>query len=263
MEELLSLAQSLYLEYEKLEKYPQSSFPYKKALNSFLIYCQRLPHLLRDSHPDYPLAKNLTWEWLSKHIQDFKSPISTTNEELSKEFLEQFIKALTTWINAYLYWRIRDLYLNSSNPQPFPIDGVNPITGTPFVDSLITPLLNGFSWLEQQTRLEQIIEMIIYCLTDPKGELKAIHPANYPQVNCWLLSQRLVFKEILANLPEEMQDKVAHRFDLSSLLNSPDATYTTLASEFNIPYQNLNSHWKRKGIPLLKTIASRYFIDNF
>jgi hypothetical protein len=263
MVDLPSLAQSLYLEYQKLEQYSHSSFPYKKALNSFLIYCQRLPRLLKDSHPDYPLAKNLTWEWLSKHIQDFKSPLPEANKELSEEFLERFAKALTTWINGYLYWRIRDLYLNSESPKSLPIDGTNPLTGTPFLDSFTTPLLHGFSWLEQQTRLEQIIEMIIYCLTDPEGELKSTHPANYPEVNCWLLSQRLIFKDILANLPEEMQNKVANSFDLSALLNFPDATYTTLALEFNIPYQNLNSHWKRKGIPLLKNIASRYFIDNF
>lgn len=269
-EKLRSLAEYLSGEYQKLEQYPESSLPYKKALNRLLLYCQRLPKLLKDPHPDYPLAKNKTWQWLIKNIKDFDCPpppdglgLTCLPEEALEAFLEQFIHKLTVWINGYLRYRIKDLYCSPSSPAPISLDRVEQKTGTPLVNSFPSPTPSGFEVLERSERQEQVVEMLIYCLTDPQQELKSIHPQDYPQVNCWILSQRLVFKEILAQLPLEFQEQIAPHFALELLLNLPEATYTTLAKEFNIPYQCLNSHWKRKGIPLLKKIADRYSIQNF
>ncbi|HAG84032.1 MAG TPA: hypothetical protein DCL61_23485, partial [Cyanobacteria bacterium UBA12227] len=59
---------------------------------------QHLPGLARSSHPDYLHALNRTYQWISQNIQNFQPRPPSVQE------------SLVTWINGYLYWRIRDLY---------------------------------------------------------------------------------------------------------------------------------------------------------
>ena len=73
----------------------------------------------------------------------------------------------------------------------------------------------------------------IYVEQDPENRLTNCYPRQAPHCHCQCLGVRL-------------------------LLQEPPDRLSTLAREFNINYQTLSSHWKRKCLPLLREIALGY-----
>ncbi len=99
-------------------------------------------------------------------------------------------------------------------------------TYNPYIPSGIEIYLEQLRIKAQQHlvfRLESYVEQ------DPDKKLRNCHPRNYPECNCQMLSQRLIFK------------------------GSPDKL-VNIAEEFAISYKTLHSHWVRKAIPLLQEI---------
>ena len=84
---------------------PAYSAQKAKAMNCLLRVVMYLPGIKRVAHQDYLLALNQTWEWMSRHIDEFQP---------STDCLE---RDLVTWINGYLYWRIRDIYHSAPHRQ--------------------------------------------------------------------------------------------------------------------------------------------------
>lgn len=80
-------------------KYEIASLERQQALNRLLRAIAQLPGIYRSSHQDYPEAFNRTLEWASKNIDRFESNSSSVQ------------KRFVVWINGYLKWRIRDLYI--------------------------------------------------------------------------------------------------------------------------------------------------------
>ena len=226
--------------------HPDGSPEWRRAMSRLLIVVQRLPEFSRYSRldcPDYLLdALNRTWEWLSRNIRNFKPRTSSIREDLVK------------WINGYLYWRTKDL----ASPDPpsgtrlhysldAPIssdDSQEKITHleqlaeqgkllvTPSNPSVLSGLEIYIEQLQRQSEQRIVLELALYIEQDPKKRLRNCYPRQHPHCNCQLLSKRLLF--IFKNPPDRLAD---------------------LAQEFNINYQTLVSHWKRKALPLLQTIA--------
>ena len=67
------------------------------ALTELLILIPQLPGLYNSSDPNYGEAYNLTLEWATKNIQDFKPRYPSWE------------KSFVTWINGYLIWYIKNL----------------------------------------------------------------------------------------------------------------------------------------------------------
>jgi hypothetical protein len=212
----------------------------RKALTRLLIQIQRLPHLFRNSHPNYSHALNFTMAWVSEKIcSDFSPRSSSVSEDL------------TRWVNGYLKWRIKDLYVPDEEYQglikagfkPTPLD--QPIVAqegsqTTLGNITADPRFGGMSildqWIEEiqkdeQKRLGQRIKK--YFENDPQSVLKQCHPGKQSDCNC---------QEIVTRLH----------------LSDPPETVRAIAKQFGINEQTLHSHWKKKCLPLLQIIALRF-----
>jgi hypothetical protein len=203
----------------------------QKALDRLLNIIQRLPRLLKSSHPNYPEALNLTWTWVSRNIQAF---------DIQSPFLQE---RLVNWINSYLRWRIKDLYIGD-RPSLISLD--RPISNSEgecttllelLPDPQFPPPLNLLDvylitiQAEEQQRIGVSIEQYIEC--DPDGKLRQCHPRQRHDCHCQILAQRLLLKE-------------------------PPDKLTKVAEDLQINYQTLNSHWKQKCLPLLQLICRNF-----
>ena len=211
-------------------QHPDSSREWRKAMHQLLSYIQRLPGLARCSHPDYPEVLNDTLALVPEKIQEFQpDPSSLTN-------------SLVNWINYKLRhkYRVLELYQPASSEQLSLDNLVRTEEGSreTFTDLLPDPRPSNIWELEdlleqwqQQQKTESIgTKLRHYIEQDPEGKLRSCVSRKHPKCNCHLLSQRLYLK------------------------NPPD-NLTRFASEFNIPYQTVVTHWKKKGLPLLQEIA--------
>lgn len=213
-------------------QHPDASPEWQKAMHRLLITIQRLPEFSKYSRPEYPIyfldALNRTWEWLSRNLRNFTPRSTSTRADLVK------------WINGYLHWRIRELDPSKSSSYiSLDIPVANSEEGTTFLDlqaqtDISIPGLSGLDGYIEQVQKEEIqrtgLELELYIEQDPEGKLRRCHPLQAPDCNCQVLSQKLYLK----HPPDSLAD---------------------IAREFNMNYQTVVWHWKRKGLPLLQQIA--------
>jgi hypothetical protein len=100
--------------------------------------------------------------------------------------------------------------------------------------------LAAYSGQQQSKALQDCaLKLELYIETDPDYELRNSHPRNFSGCNSQLLTQRM-------------------------LLKHPPDTLAEISREFAIDYQTLNSHWKRKTLPLLRELAIRFgYLDPY
>ena len=206
------------------------SLKQRVAINRLLIKLQRLPGLIRSSHPDYLEALDRTWEWVGRSICMFKP-----RSHLS------FQESLVKWVNGYLYWRVRDLP-GPETPDQIRLDraiGQDAGRQTTRLDSLADdswgiPTLSGLEGqieAQQRQEIQQIaLKLEEYIELDPDGRLRNCHPRNHPDCNCQVLSQRV-------------------------LLKYPPDRFADISRDLGINYQTLKSHWEKKCKPLLQKLA--------
>ena len=206
---------------------PANSPEKAKAINRFIILCQKNLSLIKDKHPDYPEALNKTWKWVSENLNKFQSSSPS------------FTHSLQRWINGYLYWRIKDLYIINTAPNV----SIKPLVtyGEEFSETgFVAPPLSDLDALEkseEEKQLNLVLEEIRrHVEADPDCILRKFHPRGHPECNCQLLIKRLIFQ------------------------NPPD-TLANIAKEFDINYQNVNTRWqhtKRQNCrQMLKEIAHK------
>jgi hypothetical protein len=216
---------------QQVSQHPQGSEQRRRAMHRLLIEIYHLPGLLKSSHPDYLDALNQTWEKVSRDICCEFQPRSKSLE-----------KSLVSWINGYLYWRIKDLY--SHNSALISLDA--PIAENDRQITLIellaetglnTPRLSGLDcYIEQlQEQENQCLSQRIvdYIHQDPQNQLKNCYPRAYPNCHCQLLSQK-------------------------RLLLEPAETFEDIAEELNIPLKQVTNHWYGRCKPLLQKIFQAY-----
>ncbi len=213
---------------------PGQSAQRAKAMSRLLGMLRQLPGIARVNHQDYLLALNQTWEWMSRNIDDFQSSTDSLESDLVK------------WINGYLYWRIRDIYQSTSNrQQPMSLDEEVFDRGETFLDLLsetgtigvdINTLDEQIAVLQQQADREVATQIESWIESDPDRKLQNCHPRDRAGCHCQILSCRIVIKD-------------------------PPDSFTQIATELNIPYQTLVSHWKRSCLPILQTQARNFGYD--
>lgn len=214
----------------------------QKALNRLLIVVQQLPGIYKSNHQDYLEALNKTLEWVCRNLDKFKA---NPDKSLANSFV--------IWINGYLKWRIKDLYIPDrdyvdttdrtisnaegnqtriidlvSDPK-FTPDPANPHTTLDLLDVKIAEIQKN----KTQNLAERIIEFIE---KDEKRDLRDCCPRANAECNCQMLAKRL-------------------------LLVKPSHKISNIAREFNVSNQTLYSHWKKKCLPLLKEIGVNLRID--
>ncbi|WP_392534448.1 hypothetical protein [Nostoc sp. C117] len=225
---------------DEVRCYPDSSPERQKALNRLLIVIQQLPGIYKSGHQDYLEALNQTWEWVSRKICEFEARSRSDSEGVSPSFQQ----SLVIWINGYLKWRIKDLYI----PDTKYTISLDRLSRNDEGDE--TTLLNILPDRQSATisldlldlKIAQIQETERQCLgnrikqyiqQDEDGRLTASHPRKNPECHCHLLAMRL----LLENPPHKIAD---------------------IARELNISNQTLYSHWKQNCLPLLREIGMNF-----
>ena len=157
-------------------KYPPGSLERQTSLTKLIIAIKRSKKLWWENTPYYQDALQKTWIFFCQNLCTvYDSKLST----------------VTTWLNRYLKWRLKDFYLEGkANPGVSSNDAI--------IDNLVAkpdipPMLeNTLQWAKQ----------------DPSGELRRIHIKGYPQITCQIL--------ILHRLPPETSWKeLSTEFGLS------------------------------------------------
>ncbi|EGJ32514.1 hypothetical protein LYNGBM3L_17080 [Moorena producens 3L] len=202
----------------------------RRDIHRLLLECQQLPGLRKSSYPLYLEALDQTWEWVIKNICAFEP-----KPDLAVQ------TSLLKWINGYLIWRIKDLYLNQAyqHSRESSLDVyINENSDNPstLLDQLPdggfeTPTISGIEGYIEKLRKQKIQETFEqlerYVEEDPDHSFQKCHPRKRPDCNCQLLCQRLLFKD-------------------------PPEKLTHLSRELGIKYDTIISHWKRKCLPLLQ-----------
>lgn len=213
-------------------RYEEATPQRQKALNNLLIIVQQLPGIKKDSHQDYLEALNQTWAWFCRSIDKFqKSP----NESLQQ--------SLVKWINGYLKWRIKDLYLPDSNHTISLDRSISSHEGTTVTKLDVLPdsqfqnvsldLLDiKIAEIQKRDRLNWGKRIIQLIEEDESGVLRGCCTRINTECNCQLLAKRL-------------------------LLKKPFHKIADIAREFNVSNQTLYSHWKKKCLPLLQEIGMK------
>ena len=213
----------------ELREYSSQQERKSRTLTLLITEIQRLPGLATSSHPYYLEALNQTWEWLSNNIESF----SPRNNSISQ--------SLVKWINGYLYWRIKDLYLRDNKNALASLDAPigKDIEGKTLLETISETNLNNpsLSLLDAEIARERIetkqrigLELELYIERDPQDRLKQSYPRTSSKCNCQLLALRILIKE-------------------------PPEKIAQIARELQIKYTTIDSHWKRKCQPLLREIA--------
>ncbi len=198
----------------------------QKCLNHLLILIQQLPGIYFASHQDYPEAYNRTLEWVCKNIDRFEP----TTDSVSR--------SMVIWINGYLKWRIRDLYISDNSYDPNRVySSSKKDNNIDLIETIADPQIS-LSLLDtqiekMQAEKEENIGNAIanYIKQDLGNNLTTTHPRKHPQCNCHCLAQRL-------------------------LLEDPPDKVSKIARDLAVNNQTLYSHWKKKCLPLLQEISN-------
>jgi len=216
-------------------RYEENTPQRQKALNNLLIIVQQFPGIKKDGHQDYLEALNKTWEWFCRSIDKFDSSKVAASESLQI--------SLTRWINGYLKWRIKDLYVSDSNyiislDQQIRNDEGSKATRLDILadsqgESISLDLLDiKIAEIQKHSRKTWGERISKFIEQDAKNELKRRCIRNNAECNCQLLAKRL-------------------------LLAKPSHKIADIARELNVSNQTIYSHWKKKCLPLLKEIGMK------
>ncbi|MEL7075164.1 MAG: hypothetical protein AAGM46_04445 [Cyanobacteria bacterium J06582_2] len=196
----------------------------RTSLNRLLILIQQLPGIYTVSHQDYPEAYNRTLMWVCQNIDRF---------EPTRESVE---KSLVIWINGYLKWRIRDLYISDNSYDPQRVYPTKNNAELDLIANLPDPqvslsLLDTQIAQMQAEKSENMGKAIVdHIKQDQDKKLTTTFIRQHPQCNCHNLALRL-------------------------LLEQPPQKISQIARELEVNNQTLYSHWKQKCLPLLQSIS--------
>lgn len=193
--------------------HPRRSWDRRRAMNRLLLEVQRLPKLSKSVHPDYWEAFNLTWEWLDKNLHNFQPNRSPLRD------------SFVSWINGFLRYRIKDLYLQRDTHVVYIADA-----NYEQLSGYFSGFNSAIEQLEAEEKKNWVRAIEQYIEIDPEEKLRRCHPRNRPDCNCQIIAQKL----LLQSVPEKM---------------------TALAKQLNISAQTLDSFWRRKGWLHLQAIA--------
>jgi len=215
-------------------QHPLRSPEWRKYMSRLILTLQKYRGrgLAQSSHPDYLEALNRTWEWFSQNICQF---YQNRTEAISRD-------RLLRWINGYLRWRIRDLYIpDDQAPRSLdqPLANSEPETSLMEQDlqrDLTSPTLSGLdSYIEnlhreKTQRLGLALEQ--YITEDPNGKLAGCFPSQYPDCNCQILCMSRCVKE-------------------------PPDKFKDLATQLNMPQQKVSNHFYHRCKPLLQEVMTQ------
>jgi hypothetical protein len=179
------------------------SIQYKRTLTQ--IIRQVSPKLWYENTPYYADALQQTWLYFCQHVcQRYDANLAS----------------LSTWLNAYLKWRLKDLRDRSNRDMMLhrSLEGDRK-TGQQAID---LPDRRDASDTGRPLTLERVCHWV---QADASGELRCTHIQNHPEINC----QVLILKRL-----------------------SPQVTWRDLSTEFGVRISTLTSFYYRQCLPRLR-----------
>ena len=187
--------------------YPAGSFQRQRILTQLIRLIH--PHLWQENNPDYADALQQTWFYFCQNLCE-----AATGERYDPDRAK-----VITWLNYYLKWRLQSFHQRAQIQRARQVGYLRQIDGsTSIIDTIAAP-----------ADVPPILEVVRqWAETDSNGELRKIHIAGRPEVNCQVL--------ILRRLP-------------------PESSWKDLSREFGIAIPTLSSFYQRQCLPQLRNFG--------
>jgi hypothetical protein len=171
--------------------------------------------LWKENTPYYQDALQQTWVYFCQNICE-----GNTGEPY-----EPTRSSVITWLNFYLKRRLQDFYIDEQKRQSLIVSNQTGGQGSSDTNYTIDPIENLPAEPDVPLLLEEVKRWV---KTDPEGELSRIHITNHPEVTAKVL--------ILRRLP-------------------PEASWKSIAAEFNVSIPTLSSFYQRQCLPRLRNFG--------
>jgi hypothetical protein len=171
--------------------------------------------LWKENTPYYQDALQQTWVYFCQNICE-----GNTGEPY-----DPTRSSVITWLNFYLKRRLQDFYIDDQKRQALIVSNQTGGQGSSDTNHTIDPIENLVAKPDVAFLLEEVRKWVD---TDPEGELSRIHITNHPEVTAKVL--------ILRRLP-------------------PEASWRSIAAEFNVSIPTLSSFYQRQCLPRLRNFG--------
>ena len=191
-------------------QHPQGTIARQHGLTSLIRLINRSQKLWKDNSPYYEDALQLTWLYFCRNLCEATTAKSAYDSDRSN---------VITWMNAYLKYRLQDMYIENHQQQLksglAEREDIDDAVINQVVDRIAAPV-------QSSDLLEQIQQ---WAKLDRTKVLRRTYIRDRADVNAQVL--------ILKRLP-------------------PETNWQILSQEFSLPISTLSSFYQRKCIPLLK-----------
>ena len=191
-------------------QHPQGTIARQSELTSLIRLINRSQKLWKDNSPYYEDALQLTWLYFCRNLCEATTAKSAYDSDRSN---------VITWMNAYLKYRLQDMYIENHQQQLksglAEREDIDDAVINQVVDRIAAPV-------QSSDLLEQIQQ---WAKLDRTKVLRRTYIRDRADVNAQVL--------ILKRLP-------------------PETNWQILSQEFSLPISTLSSFYQRKCIPLLK-----------
>lgn len=191
-------------------QHPQGTIARQYGLTSLIRLINRSQKLWKDNSPYYEDALQQTWLYFCRNLCEATTAKSAYDSDRSN---------VITWMNAYLKYRLQDMYIENHQQQLksglAEREDIDDAVINQVVDRIAAPV-------QSSDLLEQIRQ---WAKLDRTKILRRTYIRDRADVNAQVL--------ILKRLP-------------------PETNWQILSQEFSLPISTLSSFYQRKCIPLLK-----------
>ena len=191
-------------------QHPQGTIARQSELTSLIRLINRSQKLWKDNSPYYEDALQQTWLYFCRNLCEATTAKSAYDSDRSN---------VITWMNAYLKYRLQDMYIENHQQQLksglAEREDIDDAVINQVVDRIAAPV-------QSSDLLEQIQQ---WAKLDRTKVLRRTYIRDRADVNAQVL--------ILKRLP-------------------PETNWQILSQEFSLPISTLSSFYQRKCIPLLK-----------
>lgn len=189
-------------------EHPRGSIQRQKKLTQIIRLANS--KLWHENTPYYEDALQETWIYFCQNICEGKTAQQYDPGRAS----------ITTWLNSYLKWRLKDGYIKTENQRR---------KTAPIQVREDDRFYNLVDRLPAKADVPPILEEVkTWALQDPSGKLQQNYLSERPQITCQLL--------ILERLP-------------------PETSWKALAHKYKVSAGTLSSFYQRKCKPLLREFS--------
>ena len=168
--------------------------------------------LWKENTPHYEDALQQTWVYFCQNVCEGNTAQAYDPKRSS----------VVTWLNAYLKRRLQDFYIDVQKQQARTVSKQLQSSKTGEISEPLDPVDN----LEANPDVPPLLQDVrTWAETDLSGELSSVYIEGHPEVTCQIL--------ILRRLP-------------------PEASWKTLAEEFDLSVSTLSSFYQRQCMPRLR-----------